>query len=380
MERFSKPNKLVFKNHAHGQIRFPYKICESEHHVTRPDIIASFPGEDTFDEKHPDGWRNISFVVEAKLKESEDPMKSYSDAHELTLVQLAKSARNLLVSQSRLFVFVVGVYGKLARIFRFDHAGAVCSSAFNYTKLEGSRLLYEFLWRLTHPSEKHCTFVGADPTVQLVPSGKHADVAAKLHDAGVAVHDATEAAKAYRYITVGSATRNSKRYLAYDLLFINPHLISRATTVWEAIEVDSDGHPRGNPVVIKDAWRQLARQMENEHYDDIFTLAADAASIVPGIAKFMLGEDLGSVECAAMDRGEPGGRGVGHLTVTARHATRKPIHPHNERSHMRLVLATVGIPLSRFKSTREMVEALRDAVRGEDCPPALRLRSRADDH
>ncbi|KAH9830634.1 uncharacterized protein C8Q71DRAFT_681247, partial [Rhodofomes roseus] len=30
----------------------------------------------------------------------------------------------------------------------------------------------------------------------------------------------------------------------------------------------------------------------------------------------------------------------------------------------RLVLGTVGIPISRFKSTREMVQALRDAIDG----------------
>ena len=369
MSRFQKSNKLIFKNHDHTELKFPYKLCESEHHVTSPDIIASFPGVASFDDKHPDQWRNISFVVEAKLKESEDPMKSYSDAHEHTLVQLAKSARNLLVSHSRLFVFVIGVYGSLARIFRFDHAGAVCSRAFNYTNLDGSRIFYEFLWRFTHPLEKQSAFVGADPTVQLIPSGEHADVEAKLRDAGVSIHDVAEAAKAYRYITIGGTMGNAKKYLAYDLLFMNPHLISRATTIWEAIEVDEQWSPRGNPVVIKDAWRQLVRPLENEHYSDIFASAGDVVAQILGVAQFSRGEDLGSDEHAAMERGEPGGLGVGHLTVTSRH-TAKPAHPQlNERSHSRLVLGTVGVPLSRFRTTREMVEALRDAVKGEQPIP-----------
>lgn len=367
VDRFQKANKLVFKNHAHAEIKFPYKLCESEHHVTLPDVIASFPGKESFDEKHPDGWRNISFVVEAKLKESEDPMRSYSDAHELTLIQLAKSARNLLVSQSRLFVFVVGVYGSLARIFRFDHAGAVCSRAFDYTTLAGSRLFYEFLWRFTHPIAAGCDFVGVDPAVRCVPLNDHEKVAEKLRDAGVVIRNATESAKAYRYITVGDTSNGLKTYLAYDLLFINPHLISRATTVWEAIEVDELGNPRGNPVVIKDAWRQLVRQKENEHYKDIFTSASDTASKILGVAQFLYGEDLGAEEQAAMERGEPGGKGVGHVTVTSRH-TVKPAHPFNERSHSRLVLGTVGVPLSRFKSTRELVEAFRDAIKGKGLP------------
>ncbi|EPT03305.1 hypothetical protein FOMPIDRAFT_1046858 [Fomitopsis schrenkii] len=74
---FPGSNKLVFKNHNHTRTKFPYKKYHSEDHITRPDVIASFPGESHID-PHPDKWRNISLVVEAKLKDSEDPMKSYS--------------------------------------------------------------------------------------------------------------------------------------------------------------------------------------------------------------------------------------------------------------------------------------------------------------
>lgn len=365
MAGFKSTNKLVFKNHNHTRTKFPYKLHEVENHITRPDVIASFPGQSAID-PHPDPWRNISFVVEAKLKESEDPMKSYSDEHEATLVQLSKSARNLLVSQSRLFVFVVGTYGKLARFFRFDHAGAICSRAFDYTTLEGSRLMYEFLWRFTHPTAKGSVFVGVDPSVRCIKADAHEDVAGKLRDAGVKIDDAIEAAKAYRYIDVGGTNRKTKTYLAYELLFMNPNLISRATTVWKAIEVDqTDGSLTGKPVVIKDAWRQLVRQKETDHYEDIFD--SEAASEVFGVALFLGGEDLGAKEYVAMVNGEKGGLGIGHLTVTSRH-TAKPAHPHNERSHSRLVLGTVGIPLSKFNSTRELIEALQDAIKGTGSP------------
>ena len=79
------------------------------------------------------------------------------------LVQLAMSARNILVSQSKLFVFVVGVYGHFARIYRFDHAGAVCSARFNYQ--EDPSPLRSFLWRLAHPIHENCDIIGTDPTV-----------------------------------------------------------------------------------------------------------------------------------------------------------------------------------------------------------------------
>ncbi|KAH9915732.1 uncharacterized protein B0H18DRAFT_1124684 [Fomitopsis serialis] len=366
VRRFDRTKKPVFVNHNHDRIGFPYKLCASEHHVTRPDVIASFPGEESIG-RHADYWRNISFVVEVKLAVSDDPMKSYSDAHEATLVQLSKSARNLLVSQSRLFVFVIGVYGPLARIFRFDHAGAVCSDAFDYTTLDGSRLLHEFLWRFTHPPpHSGCRVVGDDPTVQLVRAGQCAEVVKKLRDAGVTVRNTPEASKIYRYVTVGSSEgkRRGTKYLVYDLLFINPHLFSRATTVWEAIEVDGDNKPVKTPVVIKDSWRQMVRQLETDNYREIFRGRTD----IPGVAAFVSGEDLGTKEILSLQRGEPGGQDVGHLTVTARHSakntTQGTVHAYNERSHVRLVLGTVGIPLSRFNSTHELVEALRDAILG----------------
>ncbi|KAH9915730.1 uncharacterized protein B0H18DRAFT_1215343 [Fomitopsis serialis] len=361
VSRFDEETKPTFVNHNHNRITFPYALGASEHHVTRPDVIASFPGE-TSVSPHADYWRNISFVVEVKLKESEDPMKSYSQEHEETLIQLAKSARNLLVSQSRLFVFVIGIYGRLARIFRFDHGGAVCSRAFNYTTLQGSRHLHEFLYRFTHPLHDDCRIVGSDPTVELVGSEERANVVSMLRNAGVNHEDSDEASKAYRYITVSPSKGQHVKYLAYDLVFINPHLFSRATTVWEAIEIGPSNEATGHPVIVKDSWRQLVRQLESDNYKDIFSSAKDATDM-SGVAKFLGGEDLGTSEIESMDNGEPGGGEIGHLTVTARHCVNGK-HANNERSHTRLVLGTVGIPLSRFNSTREMVEALRDAIQG----------------
>ncbi|KAH9830632.1 uncharacterized protein C8Q71DRAFT_673752, partial [Rhodofomes roseus] len=265
VSRFDKDKRLTFINHNHDRIKFPYALCASEHHITRPDVVASLPGKTSVG-SHPDYWRDISLVAEVKLEESEDPMKSYSQEHENTLIQLSKSARNLLVSQSRLFVFVIGVYGRLARIFRFDHGGAVCSRAFDYTTLQGSRQFHEFLYRFTHPLLEKCNVVGADPTVVLVSPEEGADIAQRLRDVGVDHEDSDEAKKAYRYVTLSLSERSEKTYLAYDLVFINPHLFSRATTVWEAIEVDSERMPTGRPVIIKDSWRQLVRQLESDNY------------------------------------------------------------------------------------------------------------------
>lgn len=365
--------------------------------------------------KFPDRWRNISVVFEAKSTEDGDPMKHSSKTHDETLVQLSKSARNILVAQSRLFAFAVGIYGSQARIFRFDHAGAVCSQPFEYAADNGA-ILYEFLWRLVHPIPEGCDIVGADPTVRLVTSTADQQKATQqLHDAGIP-DIPTEMRKACRYFVVKGDSEPDKTYLAYELLFMNPRLFSRASTIWKAVELDPEGNPTATHVVIKDAWRQLARTSEAEHYAKIYDyymsklmeklgidewpqdadgnsqpdaqatpMAAEASTpgepSVRGAGSTQhrfpsdeemqeaLGEEwLGIALCTlANDLGEDElreGTFVGHQTASGVfHACGH--HRWYERSHMRLVSHSVGTPLSQFRSTKEMVTALRDAIRGE---------------
>lgn len=72
-----------------------------------------------------------------------------------------------------------------------------------------------------------------------------------------------ETMKACRWVTIaGTPEQPATKYLVYELLFINPGLFSRATTIWEALELDANDHPTGTRVIIKDAWRQCARTSE----------------------------------------------------------------------------------------------------------------------
>ena len=412
VEDFDCEKRPCFRNNAHEEIKFPFLLGEQHHHATKPDVVASLPGV-RFDNKQLDRWRDISVVFEAKATEAGDPMKFRSDLHDETLVQLSKSARNILVAQSRLFSFAVGIYGSLARIFRFDHAGALCSQPFEYAADNGA-ILYEFLWRLVHPIPEGCDIVGADPTVRLITSSADRDEATRqLHGAGIALIS-NEMKKACRYFTV---KRNSgkpvTRYLAYELLFMNPRLFSRATTIWKAVELDARDNPTETHVVIKDAWRQLARKSEANHYAKIYdhfvaklmerlgmgegaqgasvgaqskSMGAEAGttgspsaranrlgknrSVLsteeimeawerewPGLSRCSLANDLGEDELRD-------GTTIGHQTDTGIfHAYGH--HRWYERSHMRLVSHTVGRPISQFRSTKEMVIALRDAIRGE---------------
>ena len=97
-------------------MRFPFDLCDEEQHVTKPDIIATIP-DLPCDIPPLRRWRNVALVFMAKPCDTDDPMKTYSDENEATLIQLAKSARNIMLAQGRLYAFVVGIYGHQARIF-----------------------------------------------------------------------------------------------------------------------------------------------------------------------------------------------------------------------------------------------------------------------
>jgi len=83
--------------------------------------------------------------------------------HNWTIVQLAKNGCNLLMGNMSCFVFVVGMYGDTARIYRFDRSGIIVLKAFNYTS--SPHLLQDFFWRLFHPGNSISGVAGSDTTV-----------------------------------------------------------------------------------------------------------------------------------------------------------------------------------------------------------------------
>ncbi|KAH9836363.1 uncharacterized protein C8Q71DRAFT_79812, partial [Rhodofomes roseus] len=436
VEGFKAAKRPKFINHAHKDMRFPFALGDDDNHVTKPDIVATIPARPYI--PPADRWRNVALVFEIKARDADDPMVKYTAAHEKTLVQLAKSARNIMLSQGRLYAFVVGIYGHQARIFRFDRAGGVCSPQFNYMKKP--YILHEFMWRFVHPATPGCVVVGDDPTIRL---GSRADRA--LAQKWVADYDPSctytaENRKAVRRFTITNDKGVPTEYLVYKLIFVNPRLFSRATTIWEAFELLKGGkETTGKRVVIKDAWRQFARPSEIGIYMEMreaaeaaaeeaaaaaaeeataaaaaeeATAAAaaeeateaaaeeaaeaaaeDVASALINIAEFEYGQDLGLREAQSLvppqerarssasgTQGASAGpaaekyfedippltvpyrRVLGQRTVTAR--CRDVEHEYNERSHTRLVMKTIGVPITQFESTYELVTALRDAILG----------------
>ncbi|KIM76817.1 hypothetical protein PILCRDRAFT_91444 [Piloderma croceum F 1598] len=59
------------------------------------------------------------------------------------------------------FVFVLGIYGNMARIYCFSRQAAIVSKAFDY--VANPKILAELFWRLVHPKHQpdsaNCTFI-----------------------------------------------------------------------------------------------------------------------------------------------------------------------------------------------------------------------------
>ena len=420
-------------------VPFPFKDWEDENHYTLPDILMSFPGEHDQDDTWAKTWHRIAMVFE--IKTTHDPINeaapwpSVRDSNKAwdDLVQLAKSERNLMLTHGMLFVFAVGVYGDCARIYRFDRAACVVSRSFNFKTKPWP--LHELLWRICHYEAP----VGGVPTAPLVArllgedptrfraSPQDVDLAdEKCKETGQPPLSEAER-QACWWVTITKTDSDGKpkptRILIYRVRSLNPRLFTRATVV-------SDGYEEGTwkRVVVKDAWRQVARDREDAFYDQIresmqnrswsdilddyrlvhrseercgippaplgpYKLSAEGPYDLPpgleealakasqdpmisdifGLARMTYGDDLGEREVAKLVCAEdgsyiwPADYEFYHRTI-CRGRPEDATSEQNERSHMRLVFETVGRPLSQFKSTKELIKALRDAIYGKSSP------------
>ncbi|TBU42802.1 hypothetical protein BD309DRAFT_1081192 [Dichomitus squalens] len=400
-----------FDCHTQSQ-RFPYADFASNHHKSYPDIAVSFPGQILDAETSHLDWPRFSMIVELKA-ENEDPFCGKGLQYCKTLVQLAVNARNLLHAHSLLAAFVIGVYGDMVRIARFDHAGAIFSQSLSLRVVDDLRIIQRFFWNFAHPNDGE-TVVGCDPTVRRLTPDDEEWLKHRLELAGVSTEGllSSEARRAEVFNDDVSGNAGvSAAYILFKALDVNGRLFSRATTVWLGIRdtrrlvngrlVDPpvDGIPAEDLKVrvVKDAWRQVVRRSEKDFY-------ARLSRVPPaervGVPSLVCGGDLGEREVRQWEShmyGAPASdhqsRLSGFVSGTASSSIpppslsprsavdHLPVHRpmqqtftwrqsrgseywHHERSHMRFVVDKVGRPLIKFRTTREMIAAIRDAIRG----------------
>ncbi|KAI0763350.1 hypothetical protein BD413DRAFT_643487 [Trametes elegans] len=309
LERLVKPfgakKKLAFSDTSHRNVEFPFDAFKEHHHYTRPDVSVSFPGCQV----HAPNWQNIAMVIEAKADESDDPFRlnRQGNKNNCTVEQLAKSARSLLLAHGFLAAFAVGIYGKWARIIRFDHTCALVSRRFRLRTRTGSRLLQKFFWHFAHPLVGG-PVAGNDPTMTLLSASDRIWVKNQLKKAKVKdwPQHTRELEKARRFEVFNQDTGEYEPYIGYDILDINGRLFSRATTIWYAfldtrIRNPSTGRlvtnpsaPPLKPRIIKVAWRQAPRVAEAEFYKRLDAMIPKEER--RGLPTMLCGGDMGELE------------------------------------------------------------------------------------
>ncbi|KAI0692480.1 hypothetical protein C8T65DRAFT_745139 [Cerioporus squamosus] len=407
--------KLFFYNTHGTRMYFPFGDFVKPNSWTYPDVCVSFPGTPVSSADFKSSpWQHIAMVIEAKPTREEDPYPREGGLNANTAVQSARNARNLLLAHGFLSAFVIGIYGDLVRVIKYDHTSALVSPAFPIH--EQPQYLQRFLWHFTHPSSPDAIVAGADPTVRRLTVGDQLWVTEQLERANVRDVDGAlkEIHKGRRVLVPSGADGTIMRpFLLYRLLDVNSRLFSRATTVWLTIEdtrvlgpdgrLIDDHHRDKNwkpkPKILKEAWRQVVRNPEEAFYKRLSDKIPEKDRF--GLPRLVCGGDLGqldvleweksSADVSIMD-GERATRLPSYPTPAASSlpeapadkAPQAPTYPHRypqhqtfswaigsekkwtfrERSHMRLVIDDVGRSLTKAKNTKELVIALRDAVIG----------------
>ncbi|KAI0706503.1 hypothetical protein C8Q76DRAFT_682878 [Earliella scabrosa] len=410
-----RPSFVVTKS---ADYPFPFAAFAKNHHRSSPDISISFPGEcPTYQSLLRDQWYGIGGVIEVKPTKREDPFPGKNGVtHQNTVIQLTRNTRNLMHVHGLLSAYALGIYGETGRIARADRSCVVVSQPFNIK--ERPDLVQRFFWHWTHPSVG-TTIVGCDPTVRRLTPSEKTWLSAQLAHKQPSERSSIDPRHYRRFEVYDERDGSMTPYFAYEMVDVNARLLSRSTTVWRVLEDRTVQDPNARePVktrILKDAWRQLVRKSEATFYERLSGTIAEEDYF--GIARLVCGGDLGQMEVrqwgasstnadildgqrelrlsesddtadetAADDDSDPeevnGDDDIVHPpappapTVTTyplpypQHQTFSwaiimgQSHTHLERSHMRFVVDDVGRTLTDFKNTKELVRAVRDAIRG----------------
>ncbi|KAI0319063.1 hypothetical protein OF83DRAFT_863189 [Amylostereum chailletii] len=230
----------------------------------------------------------------------------------------------------RVFLFSVLLLDDKARLIRWDRSGAIVTEVFDWST-ENSPLV-EFLARFDRlsPAQR-----GFDPTVSRPSQNDLLFAREHLRRAGVKSSDGAP----LRMTVTDEVTGQQDSYVCHSARPLSDYLAGRATVGFVAVRLSD-----GAVVWIKDSWRVDKPPMQKE--SDTYRRLMDAN--IPHIAQMLAGGDVEGQKTRTDEY------------IKARWACAScSVLPH---IHHRIVLGTVGRSLRRFRSTFEMVTAVRDAL------------------
>ncbi|EPQ53827.1 hypothetical protein GLOTRDRAFT_139906 [Gloeophyllum trabeum ATCC 11539] len=311
-------------------------------------------------------WARSLGFIEVKATENEDPFRRYrpdlkntptmNQAEVDSWNQLQEYAVVSFRAAPRCFLFAVGVFGNVARLFRWDRSSMLVSGPIRY-KTDPTPLI-EFLVGFASHARS-----GIDESVRMPITGpaERKLVKEKYQEAFTSrlLPKYEPLHKGYNDLVVDStfidiphaepADGVADRFVTIGPpLFCANSIFGRGTRVWLAQKLCEDREEAGF-VVVKDYWRDRERWTEGNIYRAIYGASGRAF----GVARLYHDYD---VTADPRDRvhvasGWMVNEKLGEVVF-------------KDLVHHRCILLSVGIPLWRFKSTRQLLHAIRDALKG----------------
>jgi hypothetical protein len=313
-----------------------------------PDISVYAP-DNVPDADAKTDFSKMELFVEFKFAEISDPFRdppqpraenfrfeNDSEVSQLNRGQLCSYTAAHVGSQFRVHTFTLSICGRFARFIRWDRSGATVTQSFDYIK--EPHILASFFWRYAHLNQSQR---GYDASV----SPASPEDLQQIQHVEHRLRKDNPAHREFRIIMVPDRD-DSKVETPFIISFPPKYTarspFGRATRPMLAFNMETR-----KIVFLKDYWRAVVDGMEKE--GDIYALLESKG--VPNIAPFGQGNDVRD-----------------HMTLT--HTLRNEEWACWSRvmvllSQYRMSLDVVARHLVLFKSSKEFVSAIADAMAGK---------------
>jgi hypothetical protein len=319
-------------------------------------------------------FQRMEMFVEFKRGDTSDPFhakgqKSFEKLHETTCTtrgQIVLYSTVLQTYQFRTWVFSIGIFGNVARLFRWDRAGAIVSEPISFTDRQNCDL-EEFLYRFDKMTPVQRGFdptvvdatqeeaVAFDNTIQSTVENGNVALMKGLFDS---VGDGVKYLRRKIEILDGkdkAGKAKAESYIIGQPIATANSATGRATRGFVAMSTKDQ-----RLVFLKDSWRpDLPGMMGEGHWFEKLKGARN-------ISAFTHGSDVRSAVMEGIDAGEsdpPEGR-FQH-THTNLHA-KDYGKPENTIGyiHYRTVQCEFYVPLRMFKHSNHLVRIMLDIAKG----------------
>ena len=256
-------------------------------------------------------WRDV--LVVGELKQS-DANNSKAD------MQLASYAHEVFGAQmNRRFVFGITICGFRMRVWLFDRAGGISSQTFNIN--DDPKAFFNVIIGFATIYHDDRGALGYDMTISSSRNG------------------------------IGAITVGSKGFILDEIVYSHPVVSGRATICWKA---HKQGEP-GTVYAIKDSWQLSTRGEEGSMLKEVTEALKESWDdpSQPLVAQHYRHEDVHINDM--IDN-------TNNIRKNVKPAS--PLQAPVNRIHTRMVISTFGRPIFEFATLKELVCALRDAIKG----------------